>query len=397
MLFQIILFLLLGILAGTFTGLIPGIHINLIGVFIISLSASLFISTNPVYLVIFITSMAITHTFVDFIPSIFLGCPDTDTELSILPGHELLKKGYGYEAVVLTCYGSLAAIFILILIALPFIPLKNLIPENPQILEILIPGLLILSIFFLISLEKKKLPAFFVLLLTGSLGLIVLNLPTKEPLLPLLTGLFGSSMLIMSIKNKIQIPKQKIEKPKTKILKPLLGAVIASPLCSFLPGLGSGQAAIIGNTISRTNKKGFLVLLGATNTLVMGFSFISLYLISKTRTGAAVAIQKIIGELSPKILFLILATIIISGIISFFITILLTKFFSKKIEKVNYTLLSSITLALLVTIIFLVSGFLGLAIFIASTFTGIYCISLRVRRTNMMGCLLIPTIILYLF
>ena len=32
-------------------------------------------------------------TFIDFIPSIFLGCPDTDTELSILPGHELLKKG----------------------------------------------------------------------------------------------------------------------------------------------------------------------------------------------------------------------------------------------------------------------------------------------------------------
>lgn len=396
MLFQIILALLLGILAGTFTGLIPGIHINLIGVFIISLSASLLSSTNPIYLIIFITSMAITHTFVDFIPSIFLGCPDTDTELSILPGHELLKKGYGYEAVVLTCYGSLAAIFVLILISLPFIPLKNLIPENPQIIEILIPGLLILSIFFLISLEKKKFSALFVLLFTGLLGLIVLNLPTKEPLLPLLTGLFGSSMLIISIKNKIQIPKQKIEKPKTKILKPLLGAVIASPLCSFLPGLGSGQAAIIGNAISQTNKKGFLVLLGATNTLVMGFSFVSLYLISKTRTGAAVAIQEIIGSLSSKILFLLLAVIIISGIISFFITILLTKFFSQKIEKVNYTLLSSITLALLVVIIFLVSGFLGLAIFIASTLTGIYCISLGVRRTNMMGCLLIPTIILYL-
>ncbi len=394
MLIQIILFLFAGILTGIFTGLIPGIHINLIGVFLISLSASFFISINPIYLIVFIAAMAITHTFVDFIPSIFLGCPDTDTELSVLPGHELLKKGQGYEAVILTCYGSLAAIFILVLISFPSILIISKIYDN---LIKSIPYALIAILCLLIFLEKKKFTAFFVLLLTGVLGLSVLNMPIEEPLLPLLTGLFGSSMLVASIKNKIQIPKQRIQKPQTKIFKPLLGALIASPLCSFLPGLGSGQAAIIGHTISRTNKKGFLVLLGATNTLVMGFSFISLYVISKTRTGAAVAIQKIIGELSPKILLLILAAVIISGIISFFITIILTKFFSQKIEKINYTILSSIVLAFLTIIILLVSGFLGLLIFIVSTFTGIYCISLGVKRTNMMGCLLIPTILLYLF
>ncbi len=85
--------LFLGIITGALTGLTPGIHINLIGVSLVSLSSSVFI--NPFYLVTFITSLAITHTFIDFIPSIFLGCPDTDTELSILPGHELLKKGHG--------------------------------------------------------------------------------------------------------------------------------------------------------------------------------------------------------------------------------------------------------------------------------------------------------------
>jgi len=401
MLIQIFAFLLVGILAGTITGLIPGIHVNLIGIFIVSLSASLLSSITPIYLVVFIASMAIAHTFIDFIPSIFLGCPDTDTELSILPGHELLKKGQGYQAIILTCYGSLAAIFILILISFPSIliisKIKNFIP-------LLIPGLLILVLFFLISLENKKLSALFVLLLTGFLGILILNpneilgksIELTQPLFPLLTGLFGSSMLVLSIKNKTQIPKQKITKPKIKILKPTLGAVIASPLCSFLPGLGSGQAAIIGNTISKTDKKGFLVLLGATNTLVMGFSFISLYIISKTRTGAAIAIQEIIGTLSWKILILILMVVLISGIISFFLTTFLAKFFSQKITKIDYTTLSIITLIFLGIIVFLVSGFLGLVILIASTFTGIYCISLKVKRTNMMGCLLIPTIIFYL-
>jgi putative membrane protein len=219
---------------------------------------------------------------------------------------------------------------------------------------------LILVSILLISTEKKKFYALISFLLSGFLGYSVLNLPSiNQPLLPLLTGLFGGSMLIMSIKKKIKIPEQKITKPETKLFSPLLGALIASPLCSFLPGLGSGQAAIIGNSISRTDKKGFLVLLGATNTLVMGFSFISLYIISKTRTGAAVAIQEIIKRLEINTLILILTVIFITGIISFFLTIILTRFFAQKITKINYSVLSLITLFLLISIVFLVSGFIG--------------------------------------
>jgi putative membrane protein len=395
MLVEILLFLFLGIIAGTFTGLIPGVHINLVGAFIVSSTTSFFYLINQLYLAVFIASMAITHTFIDFIPSIFLGCPDTDTELSILPGHELLNKGQGFEAIILTCYGSLAAIFILVLISIPAIFIISKI-YNP--LKILIPFLLIAVSLFLIFSEKRKFSALFVFLLTGFLGLSVLNMAENSDkfLLPLLTGLFGSSMLLISIKNKSKIPKQIITKPKEKIIKPLLGALIASPICSFLPGLGSGQAAIIGNTISKSDTKGFLILLGATNTLVMGFSFISLYAISRTRTGAAAAIQSITGTLSIEILILILSVVIISGIISFFIAKYLAKFFSQKLEKVNYTLISSITLIFLTIIVFFISGFLGLIILIASTFTGIYSISLGVRRTNMMGVLLLPTIVFYL-
>ena len=394
MLIQISLFLLTGILAGTITGLIPGIHINLVGIIIVSLSVSYLSPVSPVYLSVFIVSMAITHTFIDFIPSILLGCPDTDTELSVLPGHKLLKKGLGYEAIILTCYGSLAAIFILILISFPSV---SIISKTYDSIRNLIPYFLILVSLTLILMEKKRLSALFVFLLTGFLGWSVLNLHSiNQPLLPLLTGLFGGSMLILSIKNKIKIPKQKITKPKAKLKIPLLGAIIAAPICSFLPGLGSGQAAVIGNTIARTDKKGFLVLLGATNTLVMGFSFISLYTISKTRTGAAVAIHQIIGNLEVNILILILFVTLISGIISFFLTIQLAKFFSQKIDRINYTKLSIITLIILGLIVYLVSDFIGLAILTASTFTGIYSIGLGVRRISMMGCLLIPTILLYL-
>lgn len=412
MLIQILLAIFAGTLFGVFTGLIPGIHVNLIGVFLISLSSSFLFNINPLYLVIFIVAIAITHIFIDFIPSIFLGCPDTDTELSILPGHELLKKGQGYEAIMLTAYGSLTAVFILILIAYPSI---LIFPKIYTITKNIIPYILIAVSGILILMERKKGLALLVFLLTGILGFSVLNIQEiKEPLLPLLTGLFGSSMLIMSIKNKPHIPEQKTDFKfeKKKIFKPIFGSLISSPLCGFLPALGSGQAAILGQTIINSKKTGnfyssaedteqdnksFLILLGATNIFVMGFSFITLYLLSKTRTGAAYAVKELLGNLSLNGLILILIAVLISGIIAFFLTKFLAKIFSSKINKINYSLFSKIALIILVVIVFLVSGFLGLLILIISTFAGIYCISLKVKRTNMMGCLLIPTIIFYLF
>jgi putative membrane protein len=397
MLIQILLAIFIGILTGTLTGLIPGIHINLIGGFLVTFSGIWFYNFSPIYLVIFITSMAITHTFIDFIPSILLGCPDTDTELSTLPGHELLKKGQGHQAIMLTLYGSLAAIILLIILAAPF---GFLISKTYNFIKSVLPYLLIFISAILISLEKKKqLKALIVFGITGVLGLCVLNLELlKQPLLPMLTGLFGSSMLILSIKNKTKIPEQKIENPKCKLFKPLLGSVLSAPLCSFLPGLGSGQAAIIGNTLTnkKGNKKEFLILLGATNTLVMGFSFITLYLFSKTRTGAAAAIKDLLPNFSVNVLILILLVVLLSGIISFFLAKNLSKTFVKNIQKFNYTKISIITLIFLSGIILIVSKFLGFFVFIVSTLTGLYCISLKVRRTNMMGCLLLPVIVFYL-
>ncbi|OYT36769.1 hypothetical protein B6U91_00460 [Candidatus Pacearchaeota archaeon ex4484_71] len=393
MLAELLLALLAGIFAGIITGLTPGIHINLIGAFLISTSATLFFKIPGIYLVIFIVSMAITHTFLDFIPSILLGCPDTDTELSILPGHELLKKGKGYEAILLSAYGGLAAIIIFVIVSFPsIIIMRKVFPLLKQVM----PYLLIFVSILLILTERKKSNALIVFLLTGALGWIVSTLTLKQPLFPLLTGLFGSSTLLLSIKNKTKIPKQRIVKTKPPIKKPLLGALIASPLCSFLPGLGSGQAAVIGNLISNTNRKGFLVLLGATNTLVMGFSFLSLYAVSKTRTGAALAIKHLANITSQKEIILIIMTTLLVGGIAFFLTKHIGILFSKKIDKINYKYLSIITLLILSLLIFLISGIKGFFVFVISTITGMYSISLKVKRTNMMGALLIPTILFYL-
>ena len=204
MLLEVILALLIGTIAGTFTGLVPGIHINLVGAIIVSLSISILAEIPPIYLVTFIVSMSITHVFVDFIPSIFLGAPEDGTELSVLPGHEMLKKGLGFQAVKLASLGCLYGIFIFLLLAFPLSFITKSI-YNFGLANNLIPFLLIgisINLIFVEKSWKRKLLSLAVFMISGILGLTVLNMGMKEPLLPLLSGLFGTSSLIIAIKSK---------------------------------------------------------------------------------------------------------------------------------------------------------------------------------------------------
>jgi len=396
MLIELLIALILGILIGTFTGLVPGIHINLVGAILLSLLAFFLSITNPIILVIFIVSMSITHTFIDFIPSIFLGAPNEDTVLSVLPGHELLINGEGYEAVVLANIGSLSGVIIMLIISPIFI---ILLPKLEPIIKILVPYLLIASTIFLISKENKKSLALIVFLLSGFLGIAVLNSNVNEPLLPLLSGLFGASSLIISIKTKTIIPQQTMKEVKIdkKILfPPLIASIISTPLTSFLPGLGSGQAAVLGASIKELTKKQFLILLGAVNIIVLGLSFVVLYSINRKRTGMAVAVSEIITQLTLKEVFIILIAIVLTGIICYYWTLFLGRILSQKIHKYNYTYLSSIVLIIISIFVIVFSGPLGFFIYLISTATGIFGIMSGVKRINLMGCLVIPVILFYL-
>ncbi len=391
--------LLLGILAGTFTGLIPGVHINLISVILVS-NLFLFEKFNPIIPAVFIVSMAISHTFLDFIPSVFLGAPEEDTFLSILPGHEMLKEGKAHEAVVLTIYGSLAALAIILIFTPIFI---FIIPAFYARLQIILPFILIFISAYLILREKYIITSLVVFVLAGFLGFASLNLPVKQPLLPLLTGLFGTSALIISLKEKTKIPEQtatplkQIKINKKEFFKSTISSIISAPLCSFLPGIGSGHAAVIGSEIIPQSTRGFMFLLGAINTIVMGLSFVTLFVIDRTRTGAAVAIKEILKEVSIQNLTAILIATILAGLISALLGIKISKIFSKNINKISYAKISTAVIILLIMINLIFSNLLGLLVLLTGTALGIFTIKSGVRRINLMGCLLVPTIIFYLF
>jgi len=392
---EIIIAFILGILAGTITGLIPGIHINLIATILLTF---IFLTTFPINIVlVFITAMAITHTFIDFIPAVFLGAPDEDTGLGVLPGHEFLLKGQGHQAIKLTIIGSAIAIISLIFLIPTFL---FLIPKIYPFIERMLGLFLIwIAILLILHERKSKIKAIMIFLLAGFLGLASFNLNIQQPLLPLLTGLFGASTIINSIRTKTKVPPQKIEKlalTKKELIRPTISTIIISPFCSFFPGLGSSQAAIIGSEImGKLNKEQFLILLGSVNTLVISMSFVTLFLIQKSRTGAAATISQL-TQINFQNLTTILITITLTAIIAIPLTLQISKLFAKNIHKIPYTKISITILILLTAITILFSGFLGFIIFLTATALGLTCIEFQTRRSFLMGAILIPTILFYL-
>ncbi len=395
--FELLIALIIGILLGIFTGLIPGIHTNLIAVFLVSGISFLLNIASTEAIMVLIVAMGLTNTFIDTIPSIYLGAPSEETALSVLPGHRMLLEGKGHEAIVYTVIGSSVAVVLFLILGPIFF---FIIPLTEGFLEKMMAFFLIWACIFLIGREKEsKTKALIIFILAGFLGISSMNLNINQPLLPLLTGLFGTSTLIYSISSSSKIPEQNTKKIKIdwkEIRKPTIATAITSPLCSFLPGMGSSQSAIIGSEIMGEMKpRSFLVLIGSTNTLVLAVSFLILFLTGKKRTGLAGAVSEILVLDYPKLL-IIGITIIITAIISIFLTIKLSEGFAKFIKKVNYEKLSKIIIVFLMFVTLLVSGFMGLLVLLTSTVLGLTCAYLNVRKGFLMGCLMIPTILFYL-
>ncbi|MDD4185799.1 MAG: tripartite tricarboxylate transporter permease, partial [Candidatus Methanomethylophilaceae archaeon] len=89
---------IIGAAIGTASGLIPGIHVNTLAVLMAvglpfttdALSGIVPAGQVPILMSSAVVSAAVVHSFTDFVPSVFVGAPDEDEILSLLPGHRLL-------------------------------------------------------------------------------------------------------------------------------------------------------------------------------------------------------------------------------------------------------------------------------------------------------------------
>jgi len=394
----LIIIIALGIISGIITGMIPGIHINLIAsIILINFTFLLtFFDINSV--IIFIITMGVIHTFIDFIPSILFGVPSEDTALSILPGHKLVLDGKAYKAIFLSSIGSLSGMFFAILFSPLFYYTIEIIYKTSKIF---IPYILISTTILLIIFEKNwnlRLWAIIIAFFSSALGILVLNSTiTNNPLLILFTGLFGISTIFCSLKDEGKIPKQNFEidfKINRNFFKAIFVGGFASSICSISPGLGNAQAGTISALFfKKISSEIFIVVLSAINTINFILSLITFYLIDRARNGSILVISQITESINFNQLIFFFFIIFIVAIIGYFITLKIGKKLIKIIQTINMKKTNIIIIILLFIMIFIITNWIGIIILICSSALGILCINLGCRRVHLMNILLIPIVL----
>jgi putative membrane protein len=401
MLLEILLFIFLGICIGTFAGLCPGIHINTTIPLLLSLAVFI---DNPLSIAVLVVSVSVTEMFVDQIPAIFLGSPDADTALCVLPGHRLLFEGRGYEAIKLTVVGGMGALIMsLVFIAVAADIFSAVYDVTRPYIHFLILGV----IAFMVLSEKtvrKIAYAALIILMTGLLGVLTLNsaiVRQNDVLFPVLTGLFGLSSMLISLSGSRAIPEQGNENElrisNKCMMKSVLMASFAGIMVGFLPAVGISEAAVMMQYLSGgVTSRGFLMTTAGINVANDAFSLISLYLVGNPRSGASVAIQRVVGEPTLFETAFLVGVIVFTASIAAVLTLFLGKRIPKFLARINYRMLTSSVIVFIVGLVFVITGAYGLLILAVSTSIGLLCAFLEIRRSHCMGVLLVPTTLFFL-
>ncbi|MEM2121661.1 MAG: tripartite tricarboxylate transporter permease [Candidatus Woesearchaeota archaeon] len=396
---EFLIAIFVGILSGIITGLIPGIHVNLASIlfFEILSNGSLNFDNNALFVVVAISAMMSTHIFIDNIPSMFLGAPDEGTSLNVLPGHRLLLNGNSLVGIESVVFGSLASMILgVLLLPLLFVLLKFFYTFSKPFTPVI---LIFISIVIILSEKDNNLRfwSFFVFLLSGILGFFTLRMPfLRQPLLPLLSGFFGISILLESFFSKPYIPKQNY-KVEFKI-NPLsfVAGFFSGALTAIFPTITSSIAAIFGKSVlKKTSEIDFLNIVGSVNASNIFLTTIFLLITGKARNGALVVISKIVVLNLTTTLIIISAILFSSGIASL-LCLKISKIFSRIISRIDYAMVSLAMIVFISIVIIIFSGFLGFIIMIVSSSIGFFSQSLNVKRIVLMGCLIFPVLLNYL-
>ncbi|MCX8178504.1 MAG: tripartite tricarboxylate transporter permease [Candidatus Aenigmarchaeota archaeon] len=386
--FDLLFFCFFGIFFGLLAGLLPGLHPNQIYFLVFGL-----LTLKPEYFAVFAGSLAISNIISSYIPMLFVSVPDPNNVANILPGHRMVLKGRGLEALkisVLSAVFALLSVLILLPFLMKIIPLIHNIAAN--FVLVLIVGFVLIVI---LSEGKKSLAAIFVFIVSGLWGVVTLNsnfLNGNNVLFVALTGLFGLSGLFFTQKNtKINYDENE-SNVNISLLAILLG-VLGGIISGVLPGVGESQIGFVLTHFLSKNDEFLLSSTAAINASNMMLSVITLVLTGRIRSGLSDSLASI--NFDQNLFFLFLGSVLFSCGISAIISITIGKFVANFISRIDYEKLSKIIIFSLTAAVFIFTGIWGLFILTISTMIGFLPILFNVKRSLNMGFLVFPVIIYY--
>jgi len=388
---NIIISLFLGILLGLISGIVPSLHINLVTIIVLSLLKS----QNIIDLLTLIVSLSVSNSFFNTIPLTFFSIPDSpETSISTNPAQKFTSFGKSYEAFLLTIIGSISSLITFLI----FSPL--ILYVYPTLFSFIKPStsllLLLVVLFTLIKEKTSRIWALISFLFSGLLGIFTLtSYNIKEPLLPLLSGLFAIPSMLSNLKNKEERTEQKITQPeinKFRLIKLNFLSLLCSLFSTFLPAVGPSQSAVLASSITKISLSESLILTGSLTTLNILFSLITLKTINKSRNGSLESLKDIIPKFSSnELIFSIIISIIVAGI-SAALAIYFARKFIKNIKSLKLDYLNKFFILLTLILVLIISKPIGILVMLTGTAIGFIPIFKNISRNHLMGCIILPVI-----
>ena len=411
---ELVIACFIGILIGTTTGIIPGIHVNTAGAILFASSGALLTQVSPEFLCVLMVSMSIAHALIEFVPSMLLGVPQEGTATSILPGHRMVLEGRAKEVIRIVSVGGFGAIIVTIImlplfsIALPILH-DTIKPYTWMIL-------LVASVYLTYSLTanfRDFLWSMLLFILSGILGWILFQTPITSgvTLMCIFSGLFGISIILFSLNDSSTLPHQNpfyelnIDYNK---FKSIFAGGITGAILGFLPGFGPAQGTVIAQAVSGTNDNNdddtvnFLLATSGLNISDCLFSLMAIYIIGNPRSGIAVYMSYLISEMNMNHLIIFIFASLLAVSVSLAVSLKLGDSFSRLMGMVDYKKLSIgvILLQILILYIFIFYykapiAYMTIAL-ITSTALGMLPHYIGVGKSHLMGVLIIPAIVIYM-
>lgn len=405
---------LAGAALGTFSGLTPGIHANtLASILLVAYPTlqsliSVLIPESHVAVIVCccIMSASVVHSFVDFVPSVFIGAPDAEDAVSILPGHRLVLMGRGMDAVRAAAIGSLVGCSVAIVLSVPlqYIMLNG----AEEVMDRLTPLVLLVATSILILNEARRGKAVWGIVgfvLSGLLGIMCGRLPIPAHgilgegtlLFPLLTGLFGIPVLLEAAAGN-GIPSQHDDGTDPVGLVPGIKGVVTGCIAGWFPGITSTVGASMSACFMPENRpERFISTVASVGTVTSVLSLVTLSVSGSGRSGSAIVMGEVLGDsvrgfMSEPFVTILLSTAIAS-VAGYLLTIwsghLMTSFVSRVDEKrMNRTVI-----AILVVLVLLTTGPYGILVLISAIAIGFVPTACGTGRTVLCGCLILPVMI----
>lgn len=420
---------LAGAAIGVVASALPGVHVNLLAIAVLALAAASAASEDqdePQFVVtgdsgtagsVFLVGALAGSPFGLALSATFLGGPVDDAALSSLPAHQLAREGRAREAVALQAWGALLGVLLAIPLALA---VRITLPHLP--LAAATPWLLVLVIALLVWRESAKLrwpratrwdelderegsrwlgrlAALGVIALSGALGLAAFRLGARSPfgwpasaLLPLLAGLFAVPSLFTSLR---ATPRTRdiLRAPRARmgaLWRAAWPGAAASATLGLLPGVSPSHASLL--TKQPRAPEHALVRIAAVNGGAVVFTLLAWHALAKARSGALVAAgtlapAPIWPTWRPPVAIVEEAALVVAAAL---VGLAIARGASGTLARAPPAPLALGGLALVLVAVALFNGALGLAVLAAATLVGALPMRIGVRRSHLMGVILVP-------